>query len=190
VVSVVRSATCRQTGISLIEVLITLVILAVGLLGVMALQTRLQQSEMETYQRSQALLLLDDIAARMTANRTAASSYVTGSANPLGAGMTCPTSTATPQQRDAAAWCAALQGASESTSTGLAGALIGGRGCIESLGSNQYLLTVAWQGLLPLSAPPSDVACGRNAFDGAAGSQCSNDRCRRVVTTLVRVAPL
>ncbi|PNF81890.1 type IV pilus modification protein PilV [Stutzerimonas stutzeri] len=175
---------------SLIEVLVTLVVLAVGLLGVMALQARLQQSEMETYQRSQALLLLDDIAARITANRTAAASYVTGTASPLGAGMTCPTNSSTQQQRDSAMWCAALQGASESTSSGLAGAMIGGRGCIEPLGSNQYLLTVAWQGSLPLAAPNASVACGKDAFDGATGSQCSNDRCRRVVTTLVRVAPL
>lgn len=186
----VFSVNHRQVGVSLIEVLVTLVILAVGLLGVMALQARLQQSEMETYQRSQALLLLDDLAARMTANRTAAASYVTGTSSPLGAGMTCPTSSTTQQQRDAAAWCAALQGTRESTSGVLAGGLIGGRGCVEALGNNQYLLTVAWQGLLPLTAPPASVACGKDAFDGATGSQCSGDRCRRVVTTLLRVAPL
>lgn len=91
----VSSVNHRQVGVSLIEVLVTLVILAVGLLGVMALQARLQQSEMETYQRSQALLLLDDLAARMTANRTAAASYVTGTSSPLGAGMACPTSSTT-----------------------------------------------------------------------------------------------
>ena len=130
---------------------------AVGLLGVMALQARLQQSEMETYQRSQALLLLDDLAARMTANRTAAASYVTGTSSPLGAGMACPTSSTTQQQRDAAAWCAALQGTRESTSGVLAGGLIGGRGCVEALGNNQYLLTVAWQGLLPRRHRPASL---------------------------------
>lgn len=180
----------RQHGVSLIEVLVTMVILAVGLLGVMALQARLQQSEVETYQRSQALLLLDDMAARMMTNRNAATSYVTGATSPLGSGMTCPATSGTQQQRDAAAWCAGLQGASETTGSTRAGGLIGGRGCIEALGSDQYLLTVAWQGLLPLTAPTASVACGRNAFDGAAGTPCSGDRCRRVVTTLVRVAPL
>ena len=127
----------------------------------MALQARLQQSEMETYQRLTGIAAFDDLAARMTANRTAAARYVTGTSSPLGAGMTRPTSSTTQQQRDSAAWCAALQGARESTSGVLAGGLIGGRGCVEALGNNQYLLTVAWQGLLPLTAPPASVACGR-----------------------------
>lgn len=178
----------RQSGISLIEMLVTMVILAIGLLGVMGLQSRMQQSEMESYQRSQALILLDDMANRLAANRNAAASYVTGT--PLGTGMTCPAVSGTRQQRDAAEWCAALQGAAETNAAGRVGAMIGGRGCVQSLGSDQYLITVAWQGLVPLNAPPSGVTCGQNSYDGAAGSQCVNDRCRRVVTTLVRVAPL
>ena len=46
----------RQRGASLIEVLVTLVIVAFGLLGIVGMQARLQVSEMEAYQRSQALL--------------------------------------------------------------------------------------------------------------------------------------
>ena len=181
----------RQSGISLIEMLVTMVILAVGLLGVMGLQARLQQSEMESYQRSQALILLDDMAHRLAANRNAAVSYVTGTSSPLGVGMTCPTSTSTQQARDAMQWCDALQGVAE-TDTGGArvGVMLGGRGCVESLGSNQYLITVAWQGVVPLDAPPASVGCGKDSYDGATGSQCIEDRCRRVVTTIVRVAPL
>jgi len=74
--------------------------------------------------------------------------------------------------------------------------VIGGRGCIERIStSNDYLVTVAWQGLTPISAPPTDVACGAdsagtNPYNGAAGSPCTNDRCRRVVTTIVRIANL
>lgn len=180
----------RQAGVSLVEVLVTMVILAIGLLGVMGLQARLQQSEMEAYQRSHALLLLDDMANRLAANRNAAASYVTGSANPLGAGMTCPTATATQQQRDAKEWCEALQGAAEISDASRVGAMIGGRGCVESLGSDQYLITVAWQGMAPLSAPVAGTTCGQNLYDGGTGSQCTDDRCRRVVTTLVRIAPL
>ena len=47
-------------GVSLIEVLVTIVILAVGLLGLAGLQMRLQSSEVEAYQRTQASLLLED----------------------------------------------------------------------------------------------------------------------------------
>lgn len=179
-----------ERGISLIEVLVTLIILAVGMLGVMGLQARLQQSDMEVYQRSQALILLDDMASRLAANRNQAASYVTGSANPLGVGMTCPTSSATQLDRDKAEWCAALQGAAEAEDDGTqVGAMLGGRGCVESLGSGQYLITVAWQGVSPLNAPPTGVACGVNAYN-ATGTACTNDRCRRVVTTVVRVAAL
>ncbi|MNO00217.1 hypothetical protein D3C81_2200560 [compost metagenome] len=66
--------------------------------------------------------------------------------------------------------------------------MIGGRGCVESVGSNTYLITVAWQGMAPISAPPGGVACGVGQYNGS--SACVNDLCRRVVTTMVRVAPL
>ncbi|MEO4046724.1 type IV pilus modification protein PilV [Pseudomonas sp. CAU 1711] len=186
-----RQSIFSQRGVSLVEVLVTMVILAIGLLGVMGLQARLQESEMETYQRSQALILLEDMAQRLAANRNAAASYVTGGANPVGAGMSCQSTTTTQRDRDLKEWCEELQGAAETlgASGSRVGAMLGGRGCVESLGSNQYLITVAWQGLAPLTAPPAGAACGRNSYDSA-GSSCTGDRCRRVVTTLVRIAPL
>ena len=64
----------RQRGASLIEVLVTLVIVAFGLLGIVGMQARLQVSEMEAYQRSQALLLLNDMANRIAINRQLAGS--------------------------------------------------------------------------------------------------------------------
>ena len=179
----------KERGISLIEVLVTLVILAVGMLGVMGMQARLQQSEAEVYQRTQALILLQDMASRLAANRNQAASYVTGSSSPLGAGMTCPAAGTTQLARDRAEWCNSLQGAAETVTAGNVGAMLGGRGCIESLGSGQYLITVAWQGLGALSAPPSGAACGANSYN-LADSECADDRCRRVVTTVVRVAAL
>jgi hypothetical protein len=35
------------------------------------------------------------------------------------------------------------------------GAMVGGRGCVEDLGGDQYLVTIAWQGMGPVSAPPA-----------------------------------
>jgi type IV pilus assembly protein PilV len=177
-----------ERGTSLIEVLVTVLILSFGLLGLAGLQSRMQLTEMESYQRAQALILLDDMASRISVNRGMASDYVTATA--LGAGMTCPIDPVTRPEMDTAAWCRALQGAAEMTAGGSeAGAMLGGRGCIESLSGEEYMITVAWQGISPVSAPPASVACGVNAYDEA-GSSCIADRCRRAVTTIVRIATL
>lgn len=181
-----------QHGAMMVEVLVTIVILTIGLLGLAGLQARLQSSEVESYQRAQALLLLKDMSSRMTTNRNAAASYPAAAplGTPLGTGMVCPTSTATAKDRDIAEWCAALQGAAEKSGANDVGAMIGGRGCIESLTPGSYMVTVAWQGLVPLSSPPASVACGAGAYTGAAGSACTGELCRRVATTIVTIANL
>jgi type IV pilus assembly protein PilV len=176
-------------GTSLIEVLVTMLIVSFGLLGLVGLQSRMQLAEMESYQRAQALILLDDMASRIAVNRGMAADYVT-TAGPLGAGMVCPTNPVTRPEIDSAVWCKALQGAAEVTAANNeVGAVVGGRGCVESLPDNEYMVTIAWQGLTTITAPPASVACGSNLYnDDAAG--CSADRCRRAITTIVRIAPL
>jgi type IV pilus assembly protein PilV len=178
-----------QQGTSLLEVLVTMVILAIGLLALAGLQARLHLLQIESYQRAQALILLQDMTSRLVNNRYDAASYVT--AAPLGTGAACPALPATRQEVDAVEWCNSILGASETESGGGAvGAMVGGRGCVEALGGDEYLLTVAWQGLAPISAPPASVTCGEDDYDGGAGSQCVNDLCRRVVTTVIRIPTL
>ena len=172
----------------MLEVLITIVILTIGLLGLAGLQSRLQASEMEAYQRAQALILLNDMASRIATNRAKAADYKTGPDAPLGAGNACPTTTATQQEIDAGEWCDALQGAGETLDASNVGAMVGGRGCVEDLGGGEYLVTVAWQGLGPISAPPESVACGAGKYNG--GTNCVDDLCRRTVTTIVRIGDL
>lgn len=176
----------HQRGTSLIEVLVTIVILAIGLLGLAGLQVRLQSSEMEAYQRAQALVLLNDMASRIASNRSSAATYDTGT-TPLGGTAACPTTTATRQQLDAGQWCNALKGAGETLGVSNVGAMVGGRGCVASLGGNEYLVSIAWQGMTPISAP--SPTCGQNLYD-TAGSNCTGDRCRRVITTVVRIGNL
>jgi type IV pilus assembly protein PilV len=176
-------------GTSLIEVLVTMLIISFGLLGLVGLQSRMQLAEMESYQRAQALILLDDMASRIAVNRGMAADYVT-TGGPLGADMVCPTNPVTRPEIDSAVWCKALQGAAEVTAANNeVGAVVGGRGCVESLPDNEYMVTIAWQGLTPITAPPASVACGANLYDDDAAG-CSADRCRRVITTIVRIAPL
>jgi type IV pilus assembly protein PilV len=177
-----------QRGTSLLEVLVTMVILAIGLLALAGLQARLHVLQIESYQRAQALIILSDMAGRISNNRYAAASYVTGA--PLGTGAACPTAVTTRQEADVAEWCSGIIGASESLGGGSVGSMVGGRGCVESLGADEYLVTVAWQGLAPISAPPASVTCGANTYDGGVGSQCVNDLCRRVVTTVIRIPDL
>ena len=176
-----------QLGLSMLEVLISVAILSIGLLGLAGLQSRLQVSEMEAYQRAQALILLDDMVSRITLNRKNAISYVTGATSPVGAGMTCPTATTSIKDKDEKEWCESLQGATETQGSDKVGAFIGGRGCVEDLGGNQYMVTVAWQGLAPISAPPAGAACGEDLYDGGV---CTNDLCRRVLTATIGIANL
>lgn len=189
-----RSGMLRMGGVSMIEVLITIVVLSVGLVGLAKLQAYLQVTEMESYQRSQALLLVKDMANRIAINRKLASSYVVSPANPLGAGMTCATTTSssTLAQVDFAEWCTALQGAAEQIGINNKGSVLGGRGCVEQLTNpNEYLVTVAWQGLVPLVAPATSVTCGASQYRTSDGGVCdASELCRRTVTTVVRIDPL
>jgi len=168
-----------QQGFSLIEVLVTIVILAIGLLGLAGLQTHALTSQMESYQRSQALELVQDMASRINDNRIDAASYVT--ATPLGTGNTVCTATGAGVAGDQCDWNNALLGAAETDgSANPVGAMIGARGCVYQLTPaasgvpGQYLVAVAWQGLNPTAANPA-VNCGQ-------GSYGSNDALRRVIT--------
>lgn len=173
-------------GFSLIEVLVTIVILVIGLLGLAGLQFQALSSQMESYQRTQGLVLAQDMAARINDNRINASSYVT--TTPLGTGAPSCTTTGAGVAGDLCDWNNALLGAAEvSSSSQNVGAMIGARGCIYQLAAAasgvpaQYLVAVAWQGLTPTKAPA--VNCGQ-------GSYGSNDAMRRVVTLPLSIAIL
>jgi len=181
----------------MIEVLVTLVIIAFGLLGMVGLQAKLQSTEMESYQRTQALLLLDDLRGRIEANRLEVANYPVHAsvAVPVGVGMDCPAADAASPRvlRDVRQWCLNLQGAAESVGGTSVGAMIGGRGCVEDLGVGAagdltVRVSVAWQGMTPIAAPTE--ACGANLYNGAAGTPCQGDLCRRVVSTVIRIANL
>jgi type IV pilus assembly protein PilV len=193
-----RSLT-SQRGALMIEVLVAIVIGVIGLWGLMEMQLRLEKSEMESYQRTQAVILVNDMASRITTNRQnpfiAGSAYLTKAtiASPTGVDVSnCAAGNSTPatfDQADVTEWCEALKGAAETLSASKVGSMIGGRGCVEALGSRQFLITVAWQGFTPISAPPTEVACGKDDYD-IPGTDCVADLCRRYVTTRIRIATL
>jgi type IV pilus assembly protein PilV len=60
--------TSKQAGLTLIEVVITMFIMAVGLLGLAALQSQALKNSLDTSEQSQALWLASELAGRMRAN--------------------------------------------------------------------------------------------------------------------------
>ena len=162
----------------MIEVLVTIAILVVGLLGLAAMQTLATLAELESYQRSQALVLVRDMADRMNSNKTDLGSYVV---NDLGTtAMNC--SGLSGALLDRWEWNNLLNGAAEKTDSGTRniGAMIGARGCITRTDSLNYTITVAWQGLSRGGVPVEQ--CGAGAY--------GNDEQRRTVSTVVRLALL
>ena len=68
-----RRCSQRQHGFSLLEVLIALLVLAIGLLGLATLQTVGLKFNQESYLRSQAVLIAYDIIDRIRSNPVAKS---------------------------------------------------------------------------------------------------------------------
>jgi type IV pilus assembly protein PilV len=191
----------KNVGFSLIEVLVTIVILLVGLLGLAGLQGRALTSQMESYQRSQALILLKDMADRIDTNRANAASYITTAARGTGfngsAVLNCTGLTGS--GLDLCEWHNALLGAAETQGAGNnVGAMIGARGCVYQLAASAvgaatpYLVMVAWQGMNNTFAPDATTTtsagqCGYNLYKDKNGIQ---EALHRVVSLPVSVACL
>jgi type IV pilus assembly protein PilV len=192
----------RSTGFTLLEVLITLIILAVGMLGLANLQSKIHVTEIESYQRAQAVLLLQDMVDRINSNRStdAMAGYVSATVLGTDTDEDCDPvvlAAVTPSTKRLAAndrcqWSEALLGASETRTSGgvtsNVGAMIGARGCIEEVQAPNaaigvctvgiYRVTVAWQGLHSTKAPA--LGCGAGDYGG-------NDAVRRAIATEISI---
>jgi type IV pilus assembly protein PilV len=205
----------RRAGFTMIEVLVSLLIIVLGLLGLAGLQARMHQAELESYQRAQALILLYDIVDRINYNRATASCFaITTNANgtpyygegssPLPA---CGASIVAHQAMANAAmaeWDNTLKGAAETKGGVSVGAMLGARGCVsydattelvDSLGATisgtgVYTVAVAWQGSADTAAPTRiddlGVAVPVNCGNNLYGAETK----RRAVTTTFRLAKL
>jgi len=181
----------REHGISMIEVLVTMVILAFGLLGIAVFQSKANLGSVESYQRAQAVILLDDMTARLQANPANSGNYVVAE---VGTGDTQPadcTTVAVGAARDLCEWSRTLKGAAETdSSNNKVGAMIGARGCISQIQAPNpadgvclpgiYQVSVVWQGLHATQAPT--LTCGQNKF-GA-------DNYRRLIAAQVMIPQL
>lgn len=183
----------HQAGSSLIEILVTIVILAFGLLGLAGFLMQVQTTEWESYQRAQALNLLNDMVERININKAVALTYVTTS--PMGTGDTgladCST-LAIGAPRDLCDWSNKLKGSAEVKAGANIGAMEGARGCITQVQAANpaaglcqpgiYQVSVAWQGRNNTVAPNTSLACGKDEY--------GDDKARRVIAQAVSVALL
>lgn len=179
----------RCGGFSLIEILVTVIIITFGLLGLAGLQLKIQNAEMESYQRAQALVLMSDMLERMTTNRANAAAYV--SADAFGTGDSQPASCSglTGTARDQCEWSNALKGSAEKSGTASVGAMIGARGCITQIQAPNatagvcapgiYEVQVAWQGINDSVAPAAAKNCGEGQY--------GRETLRRVVSARMTV---
>lgn len=161
-----------QAGISLLEVMITIVILAFGLLGLAGLQMKTRTIEMESYQRAQAMVLLNGMASQFQMSRDFAASYV--SAGVIG-GTVKDCSGEVGVNYDLCQWGNALSGAAEAAGGTNLGAMVGARACVVEISApvdttgacapGIYELTVTWQGLFKTSAPNNTCAKGTYGDD-------------------------
>jgi len=170
-------------GFTLIEVLITFFIIAIGLLGLAGLQLTTLQSQLEAYQRAQAILLVEDMANRVRVNPAAAKNstpaYTDGDEYGLLTSVACDPNTQTIAEYDLCDWNNILAGQSVSLGAANVGSINAARGCIENIvgpsGDGEVIVrvTVAWMGTAPTVAP--DNTCGQGAYG-------DDDRFRRVLS--------
>ena len=153
--------TASNKGFTLLEVMIAMVIFAVGMLGLAGIQALSLENAHSSYSRSQAILLAYDMVDRMNANPTAGTAYEITTGNTPGTpGTLC----------DAAA-CNNTQMASFDHwqwKTSLPNLLISGQGQIVNTAGDSYTITVHWDedrtGATGTACPPAaatDLRCFR-----------------------------
>jgi type IV pilus assembly protein PilV len=173
-----RRAAAR--GFSMIEILISLVITAFGLLGLAHFAAKATQLGVDATQRARGAALLNDMASRIANNKPNAALYVGAAVQ--GAVVQACAAGAAPAQvvaRDLCEWNNLLAGANDG---GSGAAFLGYRGCVTQPDPLQpvFVVTVAWGTLTP-GIPPAD-ACAAGVF--------GDDSQRRIIRSQVRVATL
>lgn len=175
-----------QRGFLLIEILVSLVIIAFGLLALAGFVTKATALAADSTQRTRASSLLSDMSGRLLTNKKLATdgSYIiatqpaTGYGTPSATGTVCPG--AGVAGVDLCRWHQLLLGANDAQAGGNAAAL-GYRGCItRDAVAPIFTITVAWGGTTPGEVPNDN--CGAGEF-GA-------DTYRRVLRTTVRIPSL
>jgi type IV pilus assembly protein PilV len=178
----------QQTGFGLVEILVTILILAVGLLSAASLQLLSKRSNYDSAQRTSAAHLAQDLLERMRSNPTALGSYIPGGnlgGNTLGdaPAVDCADAALDCTPEDVAAydlwqWEELLDGELENANGEATGGLATPTACLTGPGfggTGTYSIAIAWRGMTELDDPAiNDCGSGEDKYgDG--------DRYRRVL---------
>jgi type IV pilus assembly protein PilV len=130
-----KSMKAASRGVTLVEILVTVVIISVGLLGVAALHTVSLRNGQYAHTRSQATALANDIIDRMRSNKTIAED-TTAAAYVIAIGSPAPSTPTTLAGRDLKDWKDALAAALPDGDGSVAHSTISGRTVVR--------VTVQW----------------------------------------------
>ena len=157
----------HQKGVGLMEVLVALLILAIGVLGFVALQYRAIEASTEGENRIQAINIARDVAEKIRVNRSAMDTYVATIADPSITDLpttNCFNDFCTPIQK------AQFDGAWVRLSARQKGMMVNMMGC-PGIANNRQCIYVAW-GDTAATADGDDVDCTTNTGTYTPNSTC------------------
>ena len=168
----------KHSGFTLIEVLIAMLVLAVGLLGLAGLQATSLRNNQSAYNRSQATQLAYDIADRMRANAAGIASYTAILPSDATAKPNCLTiagcSPADMAENDLYEWNCAVAGGCENDIPPISATLPSGEGIEGTIeeAAGVFTITITWDDNRDGDADGGDESeddCDNDAGDGAEG---------------------
>ncbi len=178
----------RQSGFSLVELLVTIVVFSVGLLAVAGLQTVSKSANFESLQRTTASNVVYGLLEDMRTNGKGIDTYLASA--DLGGGViadepapNCSTMGATCNAAQKAIhdlwfWESVLDGEMETGAEGAAGGLVQPTICIDGPaggGAGIYTVTIVWRGGVSLTDS------GLNTCGDGSGKYGAGNAFRRIV---------
>ena len=183
---------CKRNGFSLIEVMVSLVILVIGLIGIFNLHLVAKKGSFESFQQTQASYYANDIINRMRINSGQLATYAgtyTGTTIAsakacdvaVGANVTC-TNIET-RNWDLYQWERAFLGENEKSSDNKnVGGLDSPTACIDIDVNSNVTVVMTWKGV----RASSDGTTGKSDFIKGCGSSSDRRRVLAVNTAILR----
>ncbi|BAJ00977.1 conserved hypothetical protein [Shewanella violacea DSS12] len=185
----------KTKGFSLIEVLVSLVILVIGLIGIFNLHLVAKRGSFESFQQTLASYYAIDIINRMKLNRSQLASYAGTYAGTLpepskscdvalmvgggSGGIIC--SNVETRAWDLYGWEQSMNGAGETKGTRSIGGLDTPTACIQVSGSGDVLVVMTWRGIRAVS----DGASNADAFVKSCGTANKRRRAYSINTVII-----